>query len=270
MVHDAILHDAEAIAGEATLAGLLKDRLLRELEVASQEPREIYSGNKLSQKAQQLEVELEQQRREDVQRVQQSIRTALRLANEDGVRESNEDLEAVDWLRRACGILPRLGLCSLVTALMAHHKSVSHLTLREVLPTSLGEKEMAKLETQMGRRQQALGVCRWGAASWINEQQGMLYTVRVGQVARAQQSLEQLFEEKRKPNGELAASLQARAAGGPKCVSTDCVIAVSTAQSRDVVFDPRLLVFEFLCNIMLRKSQAQYPESEVNEIWMIR
>ena len=38
-------------------------------------------------------------------------------------------------------------------------------------------------------------------------------------------------QEKRKPNGELAASLQARAAGGPKCVSTDCVIAVSTAQS---------------------------------------
>jgi hypothetical protein len=43
-----------------------------------------------------LEVELEQQRREDVQRVQQSIRTALRLANEDGVREPNEDLEDLD------------------------------------------------------------------------------------------------------------------------------------------------------------------------------
>lgn len=209
----------KAIAGQVTL-----DRLLRELEVASQEPREIYSGNKLSQKAQQLEVELEQQRREDVQRVQQSIRTALRLANEDG---------AVDWLRRACGILPRLGLCSLVTALMAHHKSVSHLTLREVLPTSLGEKEMAKL---------------WESVAGV-----LLYTVRVGQVARAQQSLEQLFEEKRKPNGELAASLQARAVAVQLGEERHLV----SQSGRDVVFDPRLLVFEFLCNIMLRKSQVE-------------
>ena len=43
---------------------------------------------------------MEQQRREDVQRVQQSIRTALRLANEDGVREPNEDLEDLDWMGR--------------------------------------------------------------------------------------------------------------------------------------------------------------------------
>ena len=46
---------------------------------------------------------MEQQRREDVQRVQQSIRTALRLANEDGVREPNEDLEDLDF---ECGDSP--------------------------------------------------------------------------------------------------------------------------------------------------------------------
>ena len=31
---------------------------------------------------------------------------------------------------------------------------------------------------------------------------------------------------------------------------------VSFSPGRDMSFDPRLLVFEFLCNIMLRKSQA--------------
>ena len=31
---------------------------------------------------------------------------------------------------------------------------------------------------------------------------------------------------------------------------------VSFFPGRDMSFDPRLLVFEFLCNIMLRKSQA--------------
>ena len=37
-------------------------------------------------------MELEQQRKEDVQRVQQSIRKTLRLANEDGVREPGPGL----------------------------------------------------------------------------------------------------------------------------------------------------------------------------------
>eukprot|EP00434_Breviolum_minutum_P024654 symbB.v1.2.021773.t1/scaffold1821.1/size219240/12 len=210
----------KASAGRATL-----DRLLGELDVAAKEPRKSYSLGepKLLQKAQQLSQDLEMQRQEDVQRMRKSISSAMKMANEDG---------AVDWLRRACGIAPRLGLCSLVTALMADHQSPSLTKLRAVLPASLGEKDMAKL---------------WELVASV-----LLYTVRVGQVARVQRSLEQLFEEKGKAaNSDMAVSLQARA------VAVQLGEERHLISGRDMSFDPRLLVFEFLCNIMLRKSQVQ-------------
>jgi len=210
----------KASAGRATL-----DRLLGELDVAAKEPRQSYSlggSPKLLQKAQQLSQDLEMQRQEDVQRMRKSISSAMKMANEDG---------AVDWLRRACGIAPRLGLCSLVTALMAHHQSPSLTKLRAVLPASLGEKDMAKL---------------WELVASV-----LLYTVRVGQVARVQRSLEQLFEENGKANSDMAVSLQARA------VAVQLGEERHLISGRDMSYDPRLLVFEFLCNIMLRKSQVQ-------------
>ncbi|CAK9037999.1 unnamed protein product [Durusdinium trenchii] len=204
-------------AGQATL-----DRLLQELEQASREPPPTSTLRSISQ-ASSLAKELEKQRQEDVQQMQMSITALEDLVNQGG---------AAAWLCRASGITPRIGLCTLVTALMAEEQSPSFLALREVLPPSLDEKSLARL--------------------WELVASALLYTVRVGQVARAQQSLEELFQERQGTGGEMAVSLQARA------------VALQLGEERHLIwqsgkanlYDPRLLVFEFLCNIMLRKSQV--------------
>ncbi|CAJ1442957.1 unnamed protein product [Effrenium voratum] len=77
---------------------------------------------------------------------------------------------------------------------------------------------------------------------------GQLYTVRVGQVARAQRCLAELQEH----SHDAAAALHSQAVAAQLGEERHFI----EPRGSEVSYDPRLLVFEFLCNIMLRKSQV--------------
>ncbi|CAJ1349250.1 unnamed protein product [Effrenium voratum] len=118
--------------------------------------------------------------------------------------------------------LPRFN--SLVSALMAEEPSSS---IQEVSPR-LVAADLARL--------------------WELVAGGLLYTVRVGQVARAQRCLAELQEH----SHDAAAALHSQAVAAQLGEERHFI----EPRGSEVSYDPRLLVFEFLCNIMLRKSQV--------------
>jgi len=206
------------------------ERLLLDLKRASDEPAgrgHLGPTSKLDGKVAALAKELETRRAEDARTVESLVQEAVKLANRGN---------ACDWICRAGGLRPQVGFSSLVAAVMAAEPG-SFASLQGV-NASLSPNEVSRLVEVVAR--------------------ALLHTVRVGQVARAQQCLEDLREEKAR-GSEMALKLRAQAVAAQLCAARHFMSTrapVGAKQPSQVYYDPRLLVFEFLCNIMLRDSQV--------------
>ncbi|CAJ1380920.1 unnamed protein product [Effrenium voratum] len=148
---------------------------------------------------------------------------------------------AAAWLRRRCGTAPRLSFPALVAALMAQEPECSDALCR-------ANEEL--------REQSIRGIFEDVALS-------LALLVRAGQATRAAEKSEDLeklkektlasrFEQPAKAE-ELARSQASRA------LSEELTAKRHHARCSEssVVFDPRLLVFEFLFDIMLRETQVR-------------
>eukprot|EP00930_Biecheleria_cincta_P042954 TRINITY_DN29551_c0_g1_i1.p1 TRINITY_DN29551_c0_g1~~TRINITY_DN29551_c0_g1_i1.p1 ORF type:complete len:4122 (-),score=701.34 TRINITY_DN29551_c0_g1_i1:256-12621(-) len=223
---------------------LMLDRLWNELKRISQEPAELCnlgSTAKLDSRVPALAKDLEKQRTQDSRAVEEAVEAAVELAN----RGSSSD-----WLRRAGGLRPQLSFSSLVAALMADEPGAS-AALRKVNASLSVDDDIPKLREIIA--------------------EVLLTTVRVGQVARVQQCLEQLYEERSQGSSEQVLALRARAVAAELGASRHFVLNVrpsssEKSRSQQAVYDPRLLVFEFLCNIILRESQVVLLQAFLSKV----
>ena len=161
---------------------------------------------------------------------------------------------AADWLSRRGGHRSQVTFNALVAALMAQEPGATE-ALRHVNP-ALEVPDIAALLRDVA--------------------QVLCLTVRIGQIARVQWALEQLRSERVSGAGDLAVRLRAQAAAAQLAASRH-YFAASEGGSQGTSlmswaarggggkegplrYDPRMLVFEFLFNILLRESQVKLLE----------
>eukprot|EP00931_Biecheleriopsis_adriatica_P057118 TRINITY_DN33879_c0_g1_i1.p1 TRINITY_DN33879_c0_g1~~TRINITY_DN33879_c0_g1_i1.p1 ORF type:complete len:3259 (+),score=710.44 TRINITY_DN33879_c0_g1_i1:1294-9777(+) len=208
-------------------------RLLQELQYVAKGPgSRLHLGpsQKLAATVGALAKELSTRRTEDARMVEASVQAAVDLANKGS---------ASDWIRRAGGLWPRLGFSSLVAALMAEEPGAA-ASVQKVNPSLSLDGDLPRLRELVAS--------------------ALLHTIRIGQVARAQHCLQELRQELQGEGPDLATSLRAQAVAAQLGASrhfTETTSSKSGARKQEVSYDPRLLTFEFLCNIMLRESQVR-------------
>ena len=162
-------------------------------------------------------------------RGQEDTRQATTLIMEV-VEEANCG-SATDWLWRRCGVAVQLSFSSLVAALMA-----SEPTCSDALYRANQEMKEDKLSPLFEKVAQALALI-----------------VRVGQVTRAMEKALDLQSAISRRSEPLIISLKVRALSEELLARRHH----SRANGSWVLFDPRLLVFEFLFDIMLRETQVR-------------
>ena len=162
-------------------------------------------------------------------RGQEDMRHATALITEV-VQEANCG-SAGDWLWRRCGSAVEIRFSSLLAALMASEPGCS-----DALYRANQELNEEKLSPLFEKAAQALALI-----------------VRVGQVTRAMEKALDLQSAMSRRSEPLIVSLKARTLSEELLARRHH----SRVQEQLVRFDPRLLVFEFLFDIMLRETQVR-------------
>ncbi|CAE7259970.1 unnamed protein product [Symbiodinium microadriaticum] len=160
---------------------------------------------------------------------QEDMREATALVT--GVVEGANCGNAKDWLLRRCGTAVHVSFSSLVAALMASEPGCS-----DALYRANQELREDKLSSLFEKVAQALALI-----------------VRVGQVTRAMEKALDLQSAISRRSEALIVSLKARTLSEELLAKRHH----SRAKRASVLFDPRLLVFEFLFDIMLRETQVR-------------
>eukprot|EP00439_Symbiodinium_sp_Y106_P063482 s1679_g9.t2 len=170
-----------------------------------------------------LEKELRKVRDEDRRALSETVDSLVIAAN------AGSD---VDWLGRHCGHVPRLDFSDLLRVLMAEEPHSTDALQRANPMLKEGDME-ALMEKAVD------GLCRG---------------VRIGQACRSLALVTKLsaaLARATKDSTEVAV-LQAQLAAQLRAERFFCKV-----RSQMVCLDPRLLVFEFLCNILLREGQVR-------------
>ncbi|CAE7723402.1 unnamed protein product [Symbiodinium sp. CCMP2456] len=160
---------------------------------------------------------------------QEDMREATALVTE--VVEAANCGNAKDWLLRRCGTAVHVSFSSLVAALMASEPGCS-----DALYRANQELQEDRLSSLFEKVAQALALI-----------------VRVGQVTRAMEKALDLQSAISRRSEALIVSLKARTLSEELLAKRHH----SRAKRAAVLFDPRLLVFEFLFDIMLRETQVR-------------
>ncbi|CAE7697283.1 unnamed protein product [Symbiodinium sp. CCMP2456] len=168
-----------------------------------------------------LEKELRKVRDEDRRALSETVDSLVTAAN------AGSD---VDWLGRHCGHVPRLAFSDLLRVLMAEEPHSTDALQRANPMLKEGDME-ALMEKAVD------GLCRG---------------VRIGQACRSLALVTKLSAAAATKDSTEVAVLQAQLAAQLCAERFFCKV-----RSQMICLDPRLLVFEFLCNIMLREGQVR-------------
>ena len=161
---------------------------------------------------------------------QEDMREATGLITE--VVEAANCGNAKDWLLRRCGKAVHVSFSSLVAALMASEPGCSDALYRE--NQELQEEKLSSLFEKVA--------------------EALALIVRVGQVTRAMEKALDLESAISRRSEALIISLKARSLSEELLAKRHHSLAKRASM---VLFDPRLLVFEFLFDIMLRETQVR-------------
>ncbi|CAK0887697.1 unnamed protein product [Prorocentrum cordatum] len=225
------------------------ERLLHDLQLVNSSPTaQVHLGppQKLAERAASLSTELADLWEQDAQQVQEMVPLVVEVAHSGS---------ALATLQRKGGYLTFVTFNSLIALLMAEEPDATR-ALQKVNAT-MSDEEVTTLFEKV-----ATVLC---------------HTVRMGQISRAQQALRDLLDELHSGSGELALGLRAQAAAQQLCLGRHCASAAaedgnpaarlqrlvrgrgssSGSDAVQVCYEPRLLVFEFLFNVLLRKSQVK-------------